>query len=151
MERCEVCALAPSQWPQLYRLMVARQFPDVPEDYAAALPFFRQVRIYGLVDSAGICAGFVFGAPEDGVAFFDVVCAPRMRGCWARPKVLRELYRLAFGEMGLRAVWVQPHGKVAVTAALKAGFVPVSRVGGKAPVLVMTPHAVPRKFKMKGM
>lgn len=150
MERCEVFSLEPRYWPQLYRLMVEREFPQVPRDYAEALPFFERVRIYGLLDGEGISAGFVFGAPENGVAFFDVVCAPRMNGNWATPAVLRRLYALAFEELGLRAVWVQPHGKDALKAALAAGFTPVSEMDGKVPVLVMTPHGVPGKFKRRG-
>lgn len=146
---CEVCALEPRDWPQLYRLMVEREFPHVPRAYEEALPFFERVRIYGLLDGEGIGAGFVFGMPEEGVAFFDVVCAPRLKGNWARPGVLRRLYALAFSELGLRAVWVQPHGKAALKAALQAGFVPAGGMDAKAPVLVMTPHGVPGKFKGK--
>lgn len=128
--------------------MVARGFPDVPPRYCDAVPFFAKATLYGLMDGSELAAGFVFGTPEDGVAFFDVVCAARKQGMWATPAVLRSLFRVAFCKMGLRCVWVQPEGKVAVRAALRAGFVPASRIDRDKPVLVMTPGLLPRKFRL---
>lgn len=89
-------------WPELYRLMVARHFPDVPPKYAEAVPFFEKARLYGVVEGSELTTGFVFGPPEDGVAYFDVVCAARQRGKWASASVLKELFAVAFDEMELR-------------------------------------------------
>lgn len=138
-------------WPELYRLMVARNFPDIPPKYADAVPFFEKARLYGLLEGSELAAGFVFGPPEDGVAYFDVVCAARSRGKWATPAVLAGLFKLAFGEMGLRCVWVQPENKTALKAALKAGFAPASPLDADKPVLVMTPGLLPGKFKQQIM
>jgi hypothetical protein len=134
-------------WPELYRLMVARNFPDVPPRYKDAVPFFEKARLYGLMEGSELAAGFVFGPPEDGVAYFDVVCAARSRGKWASPKVLADLFGVAFGEMKLRCVWVQPENKAALKAALQAGFMPASALDVAKPVLVMTPGLLPRKFR----
>jgi hypothetical protein len=131
-----------SHWPELYRLMVARKFPDVPPKYLEAKPFFEKANIYGLLDGSELSTGFVFGEPEDGVA-------SRYRGRWATPEVLASLYHVAFCEMGLRCVWVQPENKTALKAALQAGFVPATALDVEKPILVMTPGVMPRKFKLK--
>ena len=135
-------------WPELYRLMVARGFPDVPPKYLDAVPFFKQARLYGLIEGSELAAGFVFGPPENGVAYFDVVCAARSKGKWATPAVLAGLFDVAFRVMGLRCVWVQPENKTALKAALKAGFVPATELTVDKPVLVMTPGLLPRKFRI---
>jgi|GEM_PF-1766629 hypothetical protein len=140
-------ALGPAHWPELYRLMVARGFPDVPPRYDEAVPFFKRARPYGLMRGSEIMAGFVFGEPEDGIAFFDVVCARASQGVWATPGVLAALFRLAFDEMKLRCVWVQPHGKAAIKAALQGGFVAATPLDGPSPVLVMTPALLPKRFR----
>lgn len=134
-------------WPELYRMMVARNFPDVPPKFKDAVPFFEQAKMYGVMEGSELAAGFVFGPPEDGVAYFDVVCAARQRGKWASLPVLRSLFALAFGSLGLRCVWVQPESKAALKAALQAGFVPASPLSNDKPVLVMTPGLLPKKFK----
>src|SRR5690606_9642108 len=110
---------------------------------------FASARLSGLVRGSELTSGFVFGPPVGGIAFFDVVCAARVRGQWAMPAVLRELFRLAFGEMGLRCVWIQPHGKKALRAALAAGFVPATALDVDQPVLVMTPGTLPRRFRIQ--
>ncbi len=141
------------QWPELYRLMVAQTFPGVPPAYGEAQPYFESARMFGCADTGGLRAAFVFGPDEDGIAYLDVVCAPREHGKWATLTVLRSLYGLAFdpvarGGLGLRCLWVQPHGKRAVKACLQAGFVPPgTSLDGDAPVLVMTPHGVPRRYR----
>ncbi len=140
-----------SHWPELYRLMVARGFPDVPPKYADAVPFFEQARLYGLLEGSELTAGFVFGPPEDGVAYFDVVCAARSSGKWAMPAVLGMLFKVAFDDMKLRCVWVQPENKRALKAALKAGFVAATALDVAKPVLVMTPGILPTKFKKQMM
>ncbi|PZP39010.1 MAG: hypothetical protein DI585_05545 [Pseudomonas fluorescens] len=142
-------ALGQGHWPELYRLMVARNFPDVPPKYVDAVPYFRKARLYGLMEGSELAAGFVFGPPEDGVAYFDVVCTARQKGVWATFPVLRSLFDVAFCEMGLRCVWVQPENKVALKAALKAGFVAATPLDVEKPILVMTPSLLPRKFKEK--
>lgn len=134
-------------WPELYRLMVAGSFPDLPPKYADAVPYFEKANLYGVMDGSELSAGFVFGPPEDGVAFFDVVCAARKRGTWASASVLGALFYLAFKEMKLCCVWVQPENKVALKAALQAGFVPASPLDAAKPVLVMTPGLLPRRFR----
>lgn len=140
-----------SHWPELYRLMVARNFPDVPPKYADAVPFFKRSRLYGLLEGSELTTGFVFGVPEDGVAYFDVVCAVRSSGRWAMPGVLGMLFKVAFDDMKLRCVWVQPENKRALKAALMAGFVPATALDVDRPVLVMTPALLPRKFKQQMM
>lgn len=144
-------------WPELYRMMVSQRFPDVPPAFAEAQPYFETARLFGLEDGGGLKAGFVFGPDEDGIAYLDVVCTPREHGKWATPAVLRRLYALAFGlpeggGLGLRCLWVQPHGKRAIKACLQAGFVPPGvPLQGESPVLVMTPHGVPRRYRMNDM
>ena len=141
------------QWPELYRMMVTQSFPDVPAAFDDACRHFEKARMFGCLDGSGLRAAFVFGPDEDGVAYLDVVCAPREHGRWATPPVLRALYGLAFGPvetggLGLRCLWVQPHGKRAVRACLQAGFVPPGvPLDGEAPVLVMTPHGVPSRYR----
>lgn len=139
--------LGSAQWPELYRLMVARGFPDVPPKFVEAVPYFEKARLYGVMEGSELAAGFVFGPAEDGVAYFDVVCTARSRAKWASVSVLRSLFVLAFGSMGLRCVWVQPENKAALRAALGAGFVPATPLDAKKPVLVMTPGLLPRKFR----
>ena len=140
-----------SHWPELYRLMVARNFPDVPPKYADAVPFFEQARLYGLLEGSELTAGFVFGPPEDGVAYFDVVCAVRSSGKWAMPTVLTKLFKVAFEDMKLRCVWVQPENKRALKAALQAGFIAATALDVASHVLVMTPSLLPAKFKKQMM
>ena len=139
--------LSAGHWPELYRLMVARNFPDVPPKYVEAVPYFKKARLYGLIGGSELAAGFVFGPPEDGVAYFDVVCASRARGKWATPQVLHGLFDVAFGVMELRCIWVQPENKVALKAALQAGFMPATPLDRDKPVLVMTPGLLPKRFK----
>ena len=145
----EIMALERQHWPELYRLMVARRFPAVPPKFAEAEPMFGAAKLFGLLDGSELKAGFVFGAPDEGIAHFDVVCSQQTQGLWATREVLRRLFALAFGELGLRCVWVQPHGKRALRAALQAGFLAVTPLDGLAPVLAMTPHLLPPKFKLK--
>jgi RimJ/RimL family protein N-acetyltransferase len=144
-----ICELGMRHWAAVYRLMAERKFPDVPLQLEAAVPFFENASVYGLMDGTRLLAAFVFGRPDDGVAFFDVVCAPAMQGKWASVSVLRRLFALAFEELQLRCVWVQPQGEVALRAALAAGFVPATALDAASPVLVMTPGLLPRKFKTK--
>lgn len=143
----ELTVLERQHWPELYRLMVARRFPAVPPKFCDAEPMFGMARLFGIVEGSELKAGFVFGAPDEGIAHFDVVCSQAMQGLWATPEVLRRLFELAFGELGLRCVWVQPHGKRALRAALQAGFLPLTPLDGEAPVLAMTPNLLPKKFK----
>lgn len=142
-------ALEEQDWPALHRLMVAQKFPRVPQPYAEAEPYFKGVHAYGVGPRRRTLeAAFVFGPPEDGIAFFDAVCAPTQHGKWATPTLLRQLFAKAFGGrplgLGLRALWVQPHGARALKAALQAGFVAVTPLKGEGPpVLVITPALVP--------
>lgn len=135
------------QWPELYRLMVARRFPSVPPKYADALPHFKKADMYGVTNGSELEVAFVFGEPDDGIAFFDVVCRANRQGVWATPTVLRELFRLAFVARRLRCVWVQTHSKKALKAALAAGFVPATPLDAAEPVLVMTPGTLPRRYQ----
>lgn len=135
------------QWPELYRLMVAQKFPDVPPRYSEAVPYFEKANVYGVLEGSKLQVGFVFGPPEDGVAFFDVVCAASEQGKWAKPAVLRKLFALAFEDMGLRCVWIQPATRKALKAGLAAGFVPATPLDTEKPVLVITPGLLPRKFR----
>jgi hypothetical protein len=145
--------LGQGQWEELYRLMVSRRFPAVPPSLAEAKPHFAQARLYGLMEKSQLEVAFVFGPPQEGISFLDVVCTPKAQGLWATPRVLRELYHLAFDTLKLRVVWVQAHHKKALKAALQAGFLPSTPLDGPAPVLVMTPFGMPpryRKPKLKG-
>lgn len=99
------------------------------------------------VEDDGLAAGFVFGQPDHGVAFFDVVCRTEAQGLWASAGVLRALFRLAFDSMGLHCVWVQPQGRRAMKTALQAGFVPATPLDAPNPVLVMTPALLPRRLR----
>ena len=136
-----------AQWPELYRLMVSQKFPDVPPRYRDAVPYFERAHVYGVLEGSRLKAGFVFGAPDDGVAFFDVVCEAREQGRWATPAVLRALFALAFETMRLRCVWIQPANRKALKAGLAAGFVAATPLDADRPVLVMTPTLLPRKFQ----
>lgn len=135
------------QWPELYRLMVVQKFPDVPPKYSEAVPYFEKANVYGVLEGSKLQVGFVFGPPEDGVAFFDVVCAASEQGRWATPAVVRKLFGLAFGEMKLRCVWIQPATRKALKAGLAAGFVPATPLDAEKPILVMTPGLLQRKFQ----
>lgn len=146
----QVRTLGREHWPELYRLMVARRFPSTPRKYGEAKPYFESVRLYGLLEGSELAAGFVFGPPEDGIGFFDVVCRTDAQGMWATPAVVRELFRLAFEVHGLRCLWVQAHNRKALRAALTAGFVPATPLDVKTPVLVMTPGTLPKNLKPRG-
>jgi hypothetical protein len=151
----ELCPLTERDWPSLHKLMVQRKFPHVPRSYAAAKQHFAQAKAFGLKQGlqpkGGIEAAFLFGPPDNGVAFFDAVCSPAQEGRWAMPNVLRALFTQAFAApplgLGLRAVWVQTHGSKALNAALKAGFIAATPLSETAqPVLVITPNLVPRSL-----
>jgi hypothetical protein len=144
--------LAPSDWPALYQLMRARKFPHTPLTLAQAKPQLRQATLWGLKSPRGLEAGFIFGPAQDGIAFFDAICTAHAQGQWATRPVLRQLFSQAFASpprgLGLRALWVQPHGARALRACLGAGFLPVTPLRpahGAPPVLVMTPHVAPRR------
>lgn len=141
--------LGREHWPELYRLMVARGFPSVPARYVEAKPYFESVKVLGLIDGSELTAGFVFGQPEDGIAYFDVVCSRNTQSLWATRAVLCKLFDMAFGKMKLRCIWVQVHSKKALRAALQAGFVPATQLDAKVPVLVMTPGTLPGWMKKR--
>ncbi len=140
--------LAEADWPALHQLMCTRRFPHVPASYLKARPQFRSATLLGLKQRQQLVAAFVFGPPENGVAFFDAICRQGMAGRWATRPLLRRLFGVAFQPapvgLGLRAVWVQPHGPTALKACLQAGFQAVTPLRGsrEAPVLVLTPHTV---------
>jgi hypothetical protein len=148
-EEKKLLPLAPGRWKELHRLMVVQNFPGVPPAYAEAASYFAQVRIFEVSEGSALEVAFVFGPPQDGVSFLDVVCAPRARGLWATPAILKQLYDLAFNRLGLRVVWVQPRRKAGLKAALQAGFVPGTPLGAGHPVLVMTPFGVPPRYRKK--
>jgi hypothetical protein len=135
--------LTANTWPAVHVLMRARDFPSVPDDFAAAAQALAKVRLFGVHGADGalqlVCA---FGPAEDGVAFVDVVCATNMAGRWATAGRLRALYRLVFDELHLRAVWAQVHGEAARRAALRAGFVGVAG----SDIVVLTPRLVPKRW-----
>ena len=145
--------LCEHEWPALHRLMVARKFPHVPARFADAVPQLRQATLLGLGGQGGLQAAFVFGPAQDGVAFFDAVCSRTAAGKWATRPLLQALFSKAFTKppagMGLRCLWVQPHGTVALRAALAAGFQAVTpiRRSGEPPVLVLTPTTMPRIYQ----
>lgn len=139
-----VVPLQRGQWPELYRLMVMQKFPDLPPRFADAQPFFDSASLFGVMDGSTLAAGFVFGPPQDGICFFDVVCAPNHHGRWATPAVIRALVCEAFERRRLRCVWVQCANKRALKAALAAGFVPATPLDVTEPVLVMTPFVARR-------
>jgi hypothetical protein len=147
--------LAETDWPALHKLMRARKFPHTPANYLQARPQLRAAKLWGLKQRNELLAGFVFGPPQDGIAFFDAVCAASAEGHWATRPLLRNLFAEAFGPapkgLGLRALWVQPHGARALRACLAAGFQPVTPLkvrDGSPPVLVITPHLVRTKLKI---
>ena len=148
----QLCPLTERDWPSLHKLMLQRKFPHVPTIYCEAKPHFARAKAFGLKPSLGLEAAFLFGPPEDGIAFFDVVCSVGQEGRWAMPSVLRALYAQAFlpppNGLGLRAVWVQTHSARALKAALKAGFVAVTPLGKtEAPILVLTARQIPPSLK----
>ncbi len=150
----ELIELAEADWPALHHLMRQRQFPQVPASYAQARPQFKAAQLWGLKSGSRLDAGFVFGPAENGIAFFDAVCAASAEGTWATRPLLVRLFAQAFKPapqgLGLRALWVQPHGKVALKACLAAGFqavTPLKMADGSAPVLVITPQLVPFKLR----
>ncbi|MCA3244380.1 MAG: hypothetical protein INF43_03620 [Alphaproteobacteria bacterium] len=145
--------LAEADWPALHRLMRRRKFPHTPATLQQAAPHFRAATVLGLKGRGGLQAGFIFGPPEHGIAFFDAVCRTAAAGRWATRPVLQALFRHAFAPppqgLGLRALWVQPHGRTALQACLAAGFqavTPLKLRDGSPPVLVITPRLVPITF-----
>lgn len=135
-------------WPEVYKLMVAREFPNVPATYKDAMPQLARCRLLGVVGNDGLEVVFVVGPPDDGVAFLDVVCAASKCGTWATRGVMAALAGVLFGELGLRCVWVQVHARAALKAALQVGFVPVTGLDVKAPILAMTPASLPAYAKV---
>jgi hypothetical protein len=76
----QLCPLTERDWPSLHALMVQRKFPHVPQSYKAAKPHFANAKAFGLKPALGLEAAFIFGPPEEGVAFFDVVCTAGQEG-----------------------------------------------------------------------
>lgn len=133
-------------WPDVYGLMVAREFPNVPASYGEALPYLARCKLWAVQGDDGLDVVFVIGPPDDGVAFLDVVCAAEQRGKWASRAVMNELADVAFRQLSLRCVWVQTHTREGLKAALQAGFAPATELDAEAPVLVMTPWMAARRF-----
>lgn len=146
---CElvVRALQQHHLPELYRLMVVQNFPDVPESFSEAEAFFATAYAFGAFEKNELRAGFLFGDITTQAAFLDVVCAPNFHGRWATKGTLKQLYRVAFLEMELDYVWVQPQNKKALKAALTAGFVFATDVNASEPVLILTRHGVHKKLR----
>ena len=136
-----------AEWPALYMLMRERGFPHVPATPEAAYGRFEGVEILGIFEQQRLVCGFMFGEPEEGVAFFDVVCAEDMQGLWATPRILKALFGYAFETLKLRAVWVQSQKGRPLRAALQAGFTPVTPLNAPDPVLVMTRWSVPQRLR----
>lgn len=130
--------LGVKDWPEVHALMVARGFPDVPDDYATAAARFGHVTLLGVKHDARLAVVFVVGEDDEGISFLDVVCSLDQQGKWASRLLMAALAREVFGRMGLRCIWVQVHGRDALKAALQAGFTPATALDAKAPVLVMT-------------
>jgi hypothetical protein len=151
LQNAELTRLTEADWPALHALMRVRKFPNVPANYLQARPQLRGAHLFGLRGTQGLEAGFVFGPAQDGVAFFDVVCSTKAAGKWARKGLLKALFRQAFAAppigFGLRCLWVQPHGAVALRAALAAGFTAVTPLKKTVlPVLVITPKLLPTAY-----
>ncbi len=141
----------PADYPAVYALMKTRGFPQTPDTYHEAQPRLLASRSYAVWEADGRPrVVFVFGAPDDGIGFLDVVCSAEAQGQWASRGLMREVADIAFQRIGLRAVWVQVHNKVALKAALAAGFVPATPLDNDAPVLVMTPGIAHALLTRKG-
>lgn len=150
MSCLEVRALGVHQLPELYRLMVVQKFPDVPESFREAETYLADAYAFGAFLGSEMQAGFVFGDVTLESAFLDVVCAPKFHGKWATKGVLAQLHRLAFVEMDLAYIWVQPQNNRALKACLQGGFVPTTRLDVSEPVLILTRQSVAEKMRYVG-
>lgn len=150
MNCLEVRALQEHHLPELYRLMVVQNFPDVPESFGEAEAFFATAYAFGAFSENELRAGFLFGDVTLDSAFLDVVCAPNFHGKWATKGTLKQLHRIAFLEMDLDYIWVQPQNKRALKTCLQAGFVPTTHLEADEPVLILTRHAVAKSLPMLG-
>jgi hypothetical protein len=135
--------------------MVIQNFPQTPDCYDEAAFFYEQVDVFGLFSNNELVAAFIFGQRTESSAFLDVVCAPGWEKRWASRHLLRALGGLAFEHYGLKLVWAQTHCRRSLRAALQAGFVPITPLGGEEPpTLVITPrlfrYDMNRKSKRKG-
>ena len=150
MSCLEVRALQEHHLPELYRLMVVQNFPDVPESFGEAEAFFATAYAFGAFSENTLRAGFLFGDVTTNSAFLDVVCAPNFHGRWATKGTLKQVYRLAFLEMALDYIWVQPKNKRALKTCLRAGFVPSTQLDAPEPVLILTRYAVAKALPLVG-
>jgi len=148
MNCLEVRALQEHHLPELYRLMVVQNFPDVPDSFAEAEAFFATAYAFGAFSDNALCAGFLFGDITTTSAFLDVVCAPCFHGRWATKGTLKQLYRLAFLDMGLDYIWVQPKNKRALKTCLRAGFVATTHLEAEEPVLILTRRAIAKALPL---
>lgn len=139
--------LQQNELQQLHHMMVERGFPNVPTDFLQADEALEETLNYGLFTAQGqLEAGFIFGDITEDSAFFDVVCSAKYQGRWATKKSLKALYNVAFSQLGLDFIWVQPHNPEALKAALQAGFVFATSSSKKSPVLVLTARHIRHKF-----
>lgn len=131
----------------LYHLMKDQSFPDTPNSFEEALPILEEVGCYGVYKNNQLIAGFIFGNPDDGNAFLDVVCAPNFHSKWATKTVLKNMLKIAFHKMNLDFIWVEVKRNKALGSVLKAGFVYVPKLSDEVPTYILSKQQAFQKYK----
>jgi hypothetical protein len=143
---CCLKEVAPRDMPAVFAMMQEQHFPHVPDSYEGALEVLSEAELWGVYQENELQAVILFGDMTSTSAFVDVVCRKEAQGKWATPRVMRQLYDYAFRSCQLDFLWCQPHNTVALTAALKAGFV-LANSGETPPVLILTRQRLRQRFK----
>ena len=138
--------LEENNFPEIYNFMKQSNFPDVPDSYGQARPFFEETINFGAFIDGQLKTGFIFGDVTESSAFLDIVCDPAFKGKWATVSILQEIYNIAFNHMQLKFIWVEARNSKSLRAALQAGFTFVTPLENDTHVLVLTKNNLRKRF-----
>lgn len=130
--------LGRQHYGQLHRMMLLQNFPETPEDYAAAEAAFLKAELLGVFEGSCLKVVFILADEQQEGAFLDVICQPGFEGKWASKALLKQLYDYVFQHKKYRYLWVQPRRKAGLRAALKAGFRYLSACKTTPPLLLLS-------------
>ena len=132
----------------LHQLMLKEGFPHTPQCFIQAKSFLDECICYGKFNDKGcLDAAFIFGDIQKETAFLDVICQKKMRGRWLNLKVIQFIMRLAFGDLNLKYIWVQPQNKTSNKLARAFGFRLVSTTESKQSVKLILTQAMYKRSK----
>lgn len=116
-------ALRAIEYHDLFTLMKEESFPDTPQCFYEAKKIFSSCLCYGKFSKEGqLNAAFVFGEVTNENAFIDVVCRNEMRGKWATKKTIKWIFNIAFSDLNLSYIWINPKRMASLKMASQIGF-----------------------------